>query len=137
MANQAFPEPTVGALIFDPAGRLFLMRSHKWHGAYVIPGGHVELGERIEDALRREILEETGLRIRDIKFLCIQEFINDPAFWKRRHFIFFDYACKTDSTEVVLNSEGQDHVWVTLEEAERLQVDSYTRNAIRRYLETH
>jgi len=87
MAEQAFPEPTVGALIFDPEGRLFLMRSHKWRGAYVIPGGHIELGETLEDALRREILEETGLAIYGIEFLCVQEFIYGDAFWKRRHFI--------------------------------------------------
>jgi nucleoside triphosphatase len=47
-ATQHYPEPTVGALIFDPAGRLFLMRSHKWAGKYVVPGGHVELGETLE-----------------------------------------------------------------------------------------
>ena len=38
---QHYPEPTVGALIFDPDGRLFLMKSHKWAGKYVVPGGHV------------------------------------------------------------------------------------------------
>lgn len=67
--EQLFPEPTVGALIFDPAGRLFLMRSHKWGGKYVVPGGHVELGETLEVALRREVAEETGLSIRDITFV--------------------------------------------------------------------
>ncbi len=77
---QHYPEPTVGALIFDPAGRLFLMQSHKWCGRYVVPGGHVELGETLEAALRREVAEETGLTIRDIRFVCTQEFIYDPAF---------------------------------------------------------
>jgi nucleoside triphosphatase len=135
MAEQIFPEPTVGALIFNSEGKLFLMKSHKWHDAYVIPGGHIELGETAEDALRREIKEETALDIYDVEFLCVQEFINDPAFWKMRHFIFLDYACKTDATDVVLNSEGHDHIWVTLDEAKDLNIDSYTRNVISRYLE--
>jgi nucleoside triphosphatase len=137
MAEQRFPEPTVGALIFNSEGKLFLMRSHKWHDAYVIPGGHIELGETAIEALCREIKEETALDICDIEFLCVQEFINDPAFWKKRHFIFLDYACRTDSTDVVLNSEGHDHVWVGLDEAKDLNVDSYTRNAISKYLEKH
>jgi nucleoside triphosphatase len=137
MSEQIFPEPTVGALIFNPSGKLFLMRSYKWHGAYVIPGGHIELGETAVEALRREIKEETALDIYAIEFLCVQEFINDKAFWKKRHFIFLDYACRTDSTDVVLNSEGHDHVWVTLDEAQDMEIDSYTRKAITKYLEKH
>lgn len=68
MPEQRFPEPTVGALIFNAEGKLFLMKSHKWHDEYVIPGGHIELGETAEEALRREIKEETALDIYDIEF---------------------------------------------------------------------
>ena len=134
MADQSFPEPTTGVFIFNPEGKLLLIRSHKWPGKYVIPGGHVELGERIEQAARREALEETGLEVHDLEFIGWQEFVYDPNFWKPRHFIFFDYACKTESTKVVLNSEGHDHVWVTIDEALKLPVDSYTINAIKAYL---
>ena len=45
MNEQRYPEPTVGALILGPEGKLFLMQSHKWRDKYVIPGGHIELGE--------------------------------------------------------------------------------------------
>ncbi len=45
MAEQKFPEVTVGALILDPEGKLFLMKSHKWRNKYVVPGGHVELAK--------------------------------------------------------------------------------------------
>ena len=131
---QHYPEPTVGALIFDPAGRLFLMRSHKWAGKYVVPGGHVELGEMLEAALRREVAEETGLVIYDVTFIAVQEFIYDSAFWKRRHFLFFDYACRTDSIEVRLNDEAQEYVWVTVDEALRMPTEPYTEKAIRTYL---
>ena len=131
---QTYPEPTVGALIFDPQGRLFLMRSHKWGGRYVVPGGHVELGETLEAALRREVAEETGLAIRDIRFVCMQEFIYDRAFWQPRHFIFFDYACRNDKTDIRLNDEAEEYVWVPVDEALRLPVEPYTEKAIRAYL---
>ena len=54
MPDQIFPEPTVGAFIFNTKGELLLLESHKWPGRYVVPGGHVELGERLEQALARE-----------------------------------------------------------------------------------
>jgi nucleoside triphosphatase len=134
MRKQAFPELTVGILIFNPKGELLLLRSHKWPGKYVVPGGHVELGERIEQTVIREAGEETGLVVHDVHFLCWQEFIHDPSFWKKRHFIFFDYACRTESSQVRLNDEAEDYLWIEPEKALNLQVDSYTRVSILEYL---
>ncbi|HNK64032.1 MAG TPA: NUDIX domain-containing protein [Anaerolineales bacterium] len=134
MAEQVFPEPTVGVFIFNNSGEMLLLQSHKWPGKYVVPGGHVELGERLEEAAIREAKEETGLDIYDLKFIMFQQFIHDPAFWKRRHFIFFDYACKTDSLAVKLNDEAQDHIWVRPEAALHLPLDTYTRASIERIL---
>jgi nucleoside triphosphatase len=134
MANQQYPEPTVGALIFDSEGHLLLIRSHKWHDKYVVPGGHIELGERIEEALTREVKEETGLDVYDVEFLCIQEFIYDDNFWERKHFIFFDYVCKTDSKNVTLNDEAFDFIWVSVQEALELPIDPYTKVAIEKFI---
>lgn len=134
MSKQQFPEPTVGALIFNPKGEIFLMKSHKWRGKYVIPGGHIELGEKMESALKRELKEETGLDISDIEFLLFQEFVFDEAFWKKRHFIFFDFVCKTVSSKVTLDSEGQEYIWVSLDEALKLPIEPYTRKTIEEYL---
>ena len=131
MTQQNFPHPTVGALIFNPEGNLLLVRSHKFHDKYVVPGGHIEVGEKMADALIREAKEETGLDVYDLEFIFFQEFIQDKSFWKNMHFIFFDFACKTDSSEVVLNDEAEAYVWVTLEEALTMNVDTYTINAIR------
>jgi len=130
MAEQSFPEPTVGVFIFNQTGELLLLKSHKWPGKYVVPGGHVELGERIEDAVIRETKEETGLDIYDLEFINFQQFIYDPSFWKPRHFIFFDYACKTGAAEVKLNDEAEEHIWVRLEAAVHLPLDNYTRTSI-------
>jgi nucleoside triphosphatase len=135
MTDQLFPEPTTGVFIFNPIGELLLLESHKWPGKYVVPGGHVELGERIENAAIREAKEETGLDVYELKFIIFQEFIYDSSFWKPRHFIFFDYACKTDSVDVKLNDEARSYVWVKLEDALNLPLDSYTRTAVEKIIE--
>ena len=134
MSDQQFPEPTVGVFIFNQQGKLLLLQSHKWPGAYVVPGGHVELGERLEEAAIREAKEETGLDIYNLEFINFQQFIYDPAFWKHRHFIFFDFAAKTNNTDVVLNDEAQEYIWVEPEEALDLKLDSYTRTSVEMYL---
>lgn len=100
----------------------------------MVPGGHVELGERLEEAAVREAKEETELDIYDLEFINFQQFIYDPAFWKHRHFIFFDFAAKTDNTEVKLNEEAQKHIWIQPEAALDLSLDTYTRKSIEIYL---
>ncbi len=130
MTQQEYPHPTVGALIFNPEGKMLLVQSHKFHDKWVVPGGHIEVGEKMTDALIREAKEETGLDVYDVEFIFFQEFIQDESFWKNMHFIFFDFACKTNSTDVVLNGEAQAYTWVTLEEALTMNVDPYTINAI-------
>ena len=57
------PVVTVGALIFDGAGRVLMVRTHKWSNLWGIPGGKTKFGETSEAALRREIKEETDLDI--------------------------------------------------------------------------
>lgn len=130
MRDQSFPEPTVGAFIFNPEGKLLLVRSHKWHAKWVVPGGHLELGETLEQAMIRETLEETGLAVTGVEFINYQEFIYDAAFWKPRHFIFFDFSCQSDGSVVVLNDEAEEYTWAEPEEALRMEIDAYTRTSL-------
>lgn len=132
--DQQYPTVTVGALIINSQGKILLIKSHKWRNKYVVPGGKIELGEKTEETLKREVREETGLNIYSIKFLCWQEFIFDKAFWKKRHFIFLDYTCKTKSTQVKLNDEAQSYIWTTPQQALKLPVEPYSKHAIRIYL---
>ena len=113
-----------------------MMKSHKWHHQYVVPGGHIELGETMETALRREIREETGLPIYDIEFASLQEFIFDETFHEKGHFIFIDFVCRTDADEsdVVLNDEAQEYVWVSIERALTLPIEPYTRRLIEKVM---
>ena len=132
--KKQYPEPVCGALILNPEGKVFLMRSPKWHDRWVIPGGHIELGERIEDALMREVKEETGLTIRDIRFIRVGECVYDDEFWKKKHFVFVNYSCRTDSTVVRLSEEATEYRWVTFDEAQGLPLGKYTKETIGIYL---
>ncbi|MTI47913.1 MAG: NUDIX domain-containing protein [Firmicutes bacterium] len=121
-----YPEPTVGAVIFNPDNKILLCKSHKWNNEYVIPGGHIELGEKMEDALKREILEETGLEIYDIELISLKESVFSDTFHEEKHFIFIDYRCKTNSYEVTLNDEAQEFEWVDLNDIENYKLGGFT-----------
>ena len=135
MTEQLFPEPTVRILIFNPRGEMLLTKSHKWNGKYVIPGGHIELGESAIEAAHREIREETNLEIRNLEFLSWQEFIYDEQFWKPRHFIFLNFTAEIDQGNIVLNDEAEEFIWINPQNAlKELEIDSYTTASIRNYL---
>jgi 8-oxo-dGTP diphosphatase len=67
--------PCVGAVIKDPAGRLLLIkRGHEPSaGLWSLPGGRIEPGETHQQALAREILEETSLKVECVRLLGTAE----------------------------------------------------------------
>ena len=134
--RQVFPEPTVGALIVNKEGKILLTKSHKWFDKYTLPGGHIEVGETMRDAVIREVREEVGLDVEVAEILLMQEAIFAKEFWKRKHFIFFDFLCKSKDQQVKLDRrELQEYVWEYPGAAFRLELDSFTRKTLERYLE--
>ncbi|MEJ2629430.1 MAG: NUDIX domain-containing protein [bacterium] len=124
------PEPVVGAVIFNPQGKILIIRSAKWGNKYIIPGGHIKPGEKMEAALQREIREETGLPIYDIKLISVKENIPSEKYHKNRHFIFIDYVCKANSSAVVLNEEAQEYKWIDLRNIEKFDLCGFTKKLL-------
>ncbi len=134
--NQVYPEPTVGGLIVNNDGKILLTKSHKWFDKYTLPGGHIEVGETMREAVAREVKEETGLDVEVEEFLLSQEAIFTEEFWKRKHFIFFDFLCKSKGQQVKLDGrELQEYVWEYPGAAFRLNLDSFTKRTLEKYLE--
>jgi len=130
------PIPTVGALIHDGAGNFLMIRTHKWNGKWGIPGGKIERGEASEDALIREVREETALEISDIRFAMVQDCIDSPEFMRPEHFLLLNYTARAKSNEVTLNDEAEEYRWVSADEAFNLDLNEPTRVLLKHVTET-
>ena len=125
--NQS-PLATVGALIFNAKNEMLLLRTHKWSDKWGIPGGKIKFGETSETALRREILEETNLHVKDIQFVLVQDCIHSREFYKDAHFVLLNYTCRAvGKREVKLNHEAQEFRWLTPVAAKKLTLNKPTK----------
>jgi mutator protein MutT len=106
----------VGAVLIHE-GRVLLIRRGKepLKGRWVVPGGTVELGETLEDALVREIQEETGLVVRPLEVVTVFDRIDRVGDDVRYHYVIVDYLCEyvsgtpraaSDAEEVALVAEA-------------------------------
>ncbi len=125
--SVARPIATVGALIHDGAGHVLIVRTHKWGDRWGIPGGKIERGESSITALRREILEETGISLRDIEFAMVQDCIDSPEFQRPEHFLLLNYVACACSTPVQLNDEAEEFRWLPPADALSCNLNQPTR----------
>jgi ADP-ribose pyrophosphatase YjhB (NUDIX family) len=131
---ESLPVATVGALVENSRGEILLVRTYKWGDRYSLPGGKIERGETQEAALRRELREETGLEVHNIRFLLVQDCIDSPEFHRPAHMLLLNYHCRADGMEVRLNDEAQSYGWVTPRDALRLDLNEPTRRLIEHFL---
>ena len=125
------PVVTVGGLIFNSAGNVLMVRTHKWSNLWGIPGGKIKWGEPSETALRRELKEETNLEISDIRFVLVQDCIHSREFYRDAHFVLLNYTCRSVEPAVVkLNEEAQEFRWVTPTEALNMAINAPTRRLL-------
>lgn len=134
VSPAARPLATVGALVVGPSGRLLLIRTHKWRDRWGVPGGKIEYGETMAAALRREVREETGLELDDIRWAPVQEAVESPAFHRPAHFVLLNFVARSASERVRLNDEAQAYAWVEPEEALRMDLNEPTAVLVRHFL---
>lgn len=129
--GQSHPLATVGALVFDAAGRALMIRTHKWSNLWGIPGGKIRWGESALAALRREIKEETALRVTSIEFVMVQDCIHSKEFYRDAHFVLLNYTCRCIGKPAVqLNEEGREFRWLRPDEAMALPLNQPTRKLL-------
>lgn len=117
--EKKYPKVTVGAMILNKDGKFLLIKSPKWQNKFVCAGGHIEWGEKIENALIREVEEEVGIKVKDPVFLKTREFVFSPEYVTERHILSLNYLMTTDADEddvKIDNNEAVEYKWMTPEE---------------------
>lgn len=84
MGMPTTPALTTDCVIFDKDGRALLIRrkNEPFKGAYALPGGFVDIGETVEAGCRREVLEEAGIEVGDLRLVGVY---SDPGRDPRGH----------------------------------------------------
>ena len=95
--------------------RILLVRRARFPamGFYSLPGGRVEFGETLHQALHREVREETALEIDIVELAAWREVV--PSATGKGHYLILSFAARWRAGEVVLNDEHDDFKWLALD----------------------
>jgi nucleoside triphosphatase len=130
--NQPPPPPrplcTVGALVVNPNAEVLIVRTTKWRGTWGVPGGKLDWGESLQEALLREFREEVDLQ--QVRFALLQEAILDSQFHVPAHFVLVNYYAFSASTQVVPNEEIVEWVWLPPEQALSFPLNNFTERLV-------
>ena len=114
--TTSVPVPAVGAVIIQNGAILLVQRAvEPGVGLWAVPGGRVDRGESWQEAVRREVLEETGLDVDVGGVAWVGEVIGDD-----HHFAIVDFFGTVIGGELRAGSDAADVRWVPLLDAPKL-----------------
>jgi 8-oxo-dGTP diphosphatase len=122
----------VGAVILQRDRILMAQRGKEpLKGWWSLPGGALETGEALEDAVRREVREETGLEIRPLGVLEIFErIIRDAGGAPEYHYVLIDYVCRITGGALCAGDDVCMVEWVRRKDLPALQITEGTLGVI-------
>lgn len=117
------PIAGVGAVIVRGGGEVLLIRrgQEPLKGEWSLPGGAVELGETLEEAVRREVLEETGLVVEPVGIVqAFDRIARDAEGRVRYHYVLVDFLCRVTGGSLACASDAMEARWAGLGELDIL-----------------
>ncbi|MHB8513233.1 MAG: NUDIX hydrolase [Actinomycetota bacterium] len=118
------PECAVGAIVLNEGSLLLVKRGREpARGFWTLPGGRVEIGETLREAIVREVREETGIEIEPDALIGIAERItrNDDgsvAF----HYVICDFVATARTYDAIVGDDAEEVRWVPIEELSSLKL---------------
>lgn len=133
------PVVGVGAVVVRNGRALIIKRAHEPRkGEWSLPGGLLELGESLQDAIRREIKEETTLDV--VVGPIIETFDRvhrDDHGRIRYHFVIVDFVCWPTGGEAMPASDADGVAWVSFKEIDDYAVNAHAKAVIEKGLSYH
>ena len=128
----AHPLLGVGAIVLDGPLVLLVERGKPpLEGLWSLPGGLVETGERLEDAVAREVLEETGLRVTVQSLATVFERIMpDESGRPEYHYVLVDFYCTVFGGYLRAGDDSRRADWFDLGALASLPITAGTREVI-------
>jgi 8-oxo-dGTP diphosphatase len=126
----------VGAVVVRDDKALLIKRGQEPRkGEWSLPGGIVEAGESLLDALQREVREETGLDV-DIgpHIETFDRIHRDEEGRVRYHFVIVDYLCTSAGGEAIAGTDADAVAWIGADELESYRVNAHAAAVIRKGL---
>ncbi len=126
----------MGAAVVD-GGRVLVVRraTEPLKGQWSIPGGMLELGEKLREGIAREVREETGLEVEVFDVLDVFDSIFPDSDGRTQyHYVLIDFLCRPVGGELRAASDVSEAKWVSAEEAGSLQMKAATVGIIRKAL---
>ena len=106
------PILAVDGIIIEDGKVLMLKRAHyPFIGLWVLPGGQVEYGEKVEEAVKREMKEELGISVRIKKLIGVY---SNPKRDPRRHTVSVVYLLSKQKGKICLNEEASEFKYFSL-----------------------
>ena len=132
-----FPIPGVAAVTFHNDKILLVIRGKSPSlGKWGIPGGVVEVGETVEQAVVREVFEETNVVVKPVKLITVFNSISRDSEGKVRiHYVLIEYLCEYVSGEVKAASDAPDAKWVPFREMDSIDMMESTRSFVKQVAE--
>jgi len=132
MSHRLYPErPMVGVgVLIERDGEYLLIRraADPDKGMWSVPGGLVEIGERVKDAAVREALEETGLRVEIVDRLgVVDKIVRDEVGRVRYHFIIVQFLARIVEGEVRAMDDALEARWAGLSELPSIELTASLR----------
>jgi 8-oxo-dGTP diphosphatase len=124
----------VGAIIFEGDTVLLVERAGEpMKGWWSIPGGLLETGEKLEDAIQREVREETGLLVKVVsRFDIFERIMRDAEGRAEYHYVLVDYICKAVGGKLQPGDDVSRVEWVACTRLDDYKVTSGTIEAVKR-----
>jgi 8-oxo-dGTP diphosphatase len=122
----------VGAVVVREGRALVVRRATEpLKGEWSIPGGVLELGEKLREGVAREVLEETGLEVEAGEVLEVfDSIIADPDGKTQYHYVLIDFLCRVKEGELKAGSDVSEAKWVGVAELRDLGVREFTAAVI-------